>query len=1009
MSQKLHSLLRCAGRRVSGYDKDFKHYSESTDEIRSRNQHHLTSLHQEKRFQDLDFKVQMIILKVARSPQSFDELRHLIRLESWSIKEHITHELRQQRNDMAHRNYCQEFLKSLWFAEMHRRQETVGEAHRKTFQWIFEPENFNRSGRRWDNFVQWLGEGDSIYWISGKAGSGKSTLMNYIRQDHRTAGALRAWAGTKEALVLEFFFWNAGATLEKSSEGLLRSLLFQILERFPCLTPLRNGSTSSLEHEDNGPEDFRPISAWTKSRLQLTLQMAMIRLQKTCRICMFIDGLDESGDETDRLIEVVQDMLSADVKICVSSRPDRSFQDAFGSAAHLRLQDLTLPDMRTYVHDELQPFLQKRSADEHEVSHILGKIAEKAEGVFLWVRLVVKTLSNGLRNHDSLNQLQARIESMPSDIEAMYEKMLSNIDVAHRKEAVLLFRMALSQMTGSLLDVTYVLCEEIYHVSIASGESAVLFSRQTLERIPTVGAGLLEVRLEDKDSAQAYETKYSCRPKCSSHITLPLRYACFSETTDLSYYERYARINFIHRTAVDFLWKSKEGQHFLKEHNASRFSLICAYAKGLLAKVDSLGFPEKPKNMDPEFYEMVGNPADFHAEDKFDNYVDGVARGFVWNIMNHIFPIESYYRETGLSEIGKVADVTYISLCDAVDSTLATIYQRHRVETRPVHWVTRWRPGNVSGDGRLLFTRRSTSTSPSGSSESFYSARSEPTLSLHEPIDFLGLAACCGLFRYVKTKLELQSIRLDKTYLNYLLRCSVPLAYPDGVWPHGGHPTPEKFNLTTELLNRGGNPNAYIDHPAKTLWGIHQDCWGFFNRLPSMNAEAATAKAAAVTSEAFVNAGAEVHMNRSFWPAACFDQQELMRIFGAVRNLTVIMRCEASPLYFVQRLLKTVPERKTVEDIILAKGGCIFHKHTRAQVTIDSVRIYEISEGQREELLDALNLAHDECVRRCSVDTDWDILRQKICLDNLMRIAQSRNQTSSNEDVSVDADPEGEF
>lgn len=33
---------------------------------------------------------------------------------------------------------------------------------------------------RWNDFVAWLEEGDGLYWIAGKAGSGKSTLMKYI-------------------------------------------------------------------------------------------------------------------------------------------------------------------------------------------------------------------------------------------------------------------------------------------------------------------------------------------------------------------------------------------------------------------------------------------------------------------------------------------------------------------------------------------------------------------------------------------------------------------------------------------------------------------------------------------------------------------------------------------------------------------------------------------------------------------------------------------------------------
>ena len=269
--------------------QDSMFYPEMTDEIFPRKEHNLTSLQQKEGFQDLDLKVQMIMLKLARSPHSFDELKHLTRLESLSIKLHITHELQQAKDDRDDKHFRGKLHKSLWFSEIHRRQETVAEAHRKTFQWIFEPNTFNHSGRRWKNFVQWLREGDGTYWISGKAGSGKSTLMNYIRQDHRTGDFLREWSGIKQVLILSFFFWNAGAALERSSEGLLRSLLYQIFERYPSLIPLPYISQSTQQRGGRHPEEFWPLAAWTKSRLQVTLRSVMLQLKENCRICGFID------------------------------------------------------------------------------------------------------------------------------------------------------------------------------------------------------------------------------------------------------------------------------------------------------------------------------------------------------------------------------------------------------------------------------------------------------------------------------------------------------------------------------------------------------------------------------------------------------------------------------------------------------------------------------------------------------------------------------------------------
>ena len=95
-------------------------------------------------------------------------------------------------------------LDSLYFPEINVRQEDIKKAHKKTFEWIYDETGADLGP--WSNFTQWLEEGQATYWISGKAGSGKSTLMNMMYQDQRTINALKVWAGAAELLTPTFFF-----------------------------------------------------------------------------------------------------------------------------------------------------------------------------------------------------------------------------------------------------------------------------------------------------------------------------------------------------------------------------------------------------------------------------------------------------------------------------------------------------------------------------------------------------------------------------------------------------------------------------------------------------------------------------------------------------------------------------------------------------------------------------------------------------------------------------------
>ena len=125
------------------------------------------------------------------------------------------------------------YCKVLFFEQIDERRESIKDAAPRTLEWIFKEPNADASALQgsdepWDNFPIWLRKDSSTYWIRGKAGSGKSTLMAHIVEDQRTRENLEHWSGGKELLVLSFFFWRPGIGLQNNVLGILRSLLYQI-------------------------------------------------------------------------------------------------------------------------------------------------------------------------------------------------------------------------------------------------------------------------------------------------------------------------------------------------------------------------------------------------------------------------------------------------------------------------------------------------------------------------------------------------------------------------------------------------------------------------------------------------------------------------------------------------------------------------------------------------------------------------------------------------------------
>ena len=69
-------------------------------------------------------------------------------------------------------------LGSLSFPSMGARQEQLKDAYADTFNWVFEEKP--DASLPFPSLLQWLRHESSIYWLSGKPGSGKSTVSQHL-------------------------------------------------------------------------------------------------------------------------------------------------------------------------------------------------------------------------------------------------------------------------------------------------------------------------------------------------------------------------------------------------------------------------------------------------------------------------------------------------------------------------------------------------------------------------------------------------------------------------------------------------------------------------------------------------------------------------------------------------------------------------------------------------------------------------------------------------------------
>ncbi|KAL8838532.1 MAG: hypothetical protein Q9170_002112 [Blastenia crenularia] len=402
------------------------------------------SLKDKQDIKNLDQGVQDLVLAVEQIRSTFKDL---VTNEGQQIKDHFDDKFdnhaRAQEKRQAHKIFCD----SLFFPEIESRQEQVQEAFEGTCRWVFDSSASQQNNiRPWSNFRSWLEIGEGVYWISGKPGSGKSTLMKYIVGEDLTSQLLAGWSKGTKLLTISFFFWNTGSTLQKSCTGLLRSLLYQIAIQWPELIDSIEEQFSHARGEVEVSKRY--LGTWTDQRLLSTIRKFFDKKPTSVSLCAFVDGLDEFVGDEDSLLNIVRLFEKAPgCKICVSSRPEQAFRQEFRPCPQLRVQDLNRDDIRDMATGKLIPSLQSyncMSGNKDDVPPLLDDLIEKASGVFLWLDLMIKDLIKGARNGDTAKMLQSRLQRTPDTIHGMYTHILSELDSLYHEETLTFFAVLLA-------------------------------------------------------------------------------------------------------------------------------------------------------------------------------------------------------------------------------------------------------------------------------------------------------------------------------------------------------------------------------------------------------------------------------------------------------------------------------------------------------------------------------------------------------------------------------------
>lgn len=452
---------------------------------------------------------------------------------------------------------CQQtmnILNSLDYEERPIRHSVIPKAHKATFAWALRQEKPGEDQRSSGSFHRWLSEDSDLFWVSGKPGSGKSTFMKFVADHKETRKCLQQWAGHGELVLASHFFTIYGTTIQRSLEGLLRSLLHNILEGepklMPKLLPTRWTNTSVQPR-------------WTQSELESALR-DVAGMNMSVRMCFFIDGLDEySGDHLEICQTLKELSRPPSIKVCVSSRPWNVFEDAFGNSreSKLYMHELTHDDILNYTQARLSEHPRwsfvSSGPDAAALQSLIHEVVDRSMGVFLWVFLVTQLLREGLSNGDKSSDLERRVSRCPDDLGEFFKHILASVD-------------------------------SFYHEKMAG---TLMVARDAGESLPTDMFRFHECEYDDEDYAlydpADHEWRNDDHQEASNTVCRRINGWCkgLLEPQD-------GKMVFLHRTVFDFL-QTPEMVTFLQEKAKANFCSHLSLLRAWLACFKRTAFVQK--------------------------------------------------------------------------------------------------------------------------------------------------------------------------------------------------------------------------------------------------------------------------------------------------------------------------------------------------------------------------------------------------------------------------------
>ncbi|KAK6440818.1 hypothetical protein LTR95_002945 [Oleoguttula sp. CCFEE 5521] len=322
----------------------------------------------------------------------------------------------------------------------------------------------------------WTGGPPSLLWIWGGPGKGKTMLSIFLTQTLLQA----------EDTTLLFYFCSAEYETRKGAAAVLRSRLWQLLIHDRELAEVMSPYFIPADHAKDVLQSPQTL---------FNMFVLVIAGTRHARITRLVDALDECDHESQSwLADKFRDLNTAfgtsRLWLIIISRKITEFGTVpqINLDAHAREVS---SDVKSFIAIKVTELAKNLQLDLQQCQQIEATLLDRSGDTFLWAGFAVAELVR----QKTLTQVMDTLQALPAGLDAVYARMLNNIDQRYSERAAHVLQwvcLAARPLTLQKLSLTFEDSGVARHSTIASVKDIVAICGSIL--LITNGLNFIDVQ-----------------------------------------------------------------------------------------------------------------------------------------------------------------------------------------------------------------------------------------------------------------------------------------------------------------------------------------------------------------------------------------------------------------------------------------------------------------------------------------------------------------------------------